>query len=919
MRLLVVDDHEVLRRGVRSLLEDQPGYEICGEAADGQEAVQRARELKPDVIVMDISMPRLSGLEATSLIRSSLPDCEIVLLTQHDAPEMARQALKAGARGYVIKSSMARDLISAVERVAQHQYSYDPSFSNLTSPAANLDVQEIIKRSTELEQALRESEQLYRSTFETAAVGISHVAPDGHWLRVNKKLCEIVGYTEEELLKLTFQEMTHPDDLPADLTLTEKILNGELDTFSMGKRYIRKDGSTVWVKLTVAAVRHADRKLKHFVSVVEDISARKQFEDALRNREERFRLSEAAAQVGSWEWDPVSGARKLSPELRRILAVDDSDDGVKEWSGRIHVDDRRKLEMLMEESNRTGEMDLEYRYHHPSLGLRWLQSRGRRLGKESRLFGVVLDVTERKQAQAALQQSEEHLRAIVETTPECVQLVDPRGTILHMNAAGLKMFGASSAEMIVGRNIYDFIVPEAREDFREFNRKICNGEKASLEFDIAGFQGVIRSMESHAAPLHRPDSSCIQLAVMRDITERMEASRASGLLAAIVDSSDDAVISKSLDGVITSWNSGAERIFGYTAAEAIGQNISLIIPKDRREEEIGILRRLRSGERIEHFETVRKRKDGTLLDISVAISPVKDDHGRVIGASKVARDITERKRADADLRRSEEQLRKLSETLDAEVRARTCELEARNAEMLRQSDQLRELSWHVARAQEEERRHISRELHDSAGQTLTVLGLSAAELVSQAQTVAPELAKLGEGLEQLIQQLHREIRTASYLLHPPLLDETGISSALGWYVQGLIERSGLSITLDISSDLGRLPSDMELVIFRLVQECLTNVHRHSQSKTATIRISSEGGQVRVEVTDQGVGIPAERLAKLQAGGSGVGIRGMQERLRQFRGSMKIESNGSGTTVIATIPVPKDVGSSFDIEPSHTAV
>ncbi len=919
MRLLVVDDHEVLRRGVRSLLEDQPGYEICGEAADGQEAVQRARELKPDVIVMDISMPRLSGLEATSLIRSSLPDCEIVLLTQHDAPEMARQALKAGARGYVIKSSMARDLISAVERVAQHQYFYDPSFSNLTSPAANLDVQEIIKRSTELEQALRESEQLYRSTFEMAAVGISHVAPDGHWLRVNQKLCEIVGYSEEELLKLTFQEMTHPDDLPADLALTEKILNGELDTFSMGKRYIRKDGSTVWVKLTVAAVRHADRKLKHFVSVVEDISARKQFEDALRNREERFRLSEAAAQVGSWEWDPVSGARKLSPELRRILAVDDSDDGVKKWSARIHAEDRRKLEMLMEQSGRTGEMDLEYRYHHPALGLRWLQSRGRRLGKESRLFGVVLDVTERKQAEAALQQSEEHLRAIVETTPECVQLVDPQGTILHMNAAGLKMFGASSAEMIVGRNIYDFIVAEAREDFREFNRKVCHGEKASLEFDIAGFQGVIRSMESHAAPLHRPDGSCIQLAVMRDITERMQASRASGLLAAIVDSSDDAVISKSLDGVITSWNSGAERIFGYTAAEAIGQNISLIIPKDRREEEIGILRRLRSGERIEHFETVRKRKDGTLLDISVAISPVKDDHGRVIGASKVARDITERKRADADLRRSEEQLRKLSETLDAEVRARTYELEGRNAEMLRQSEQLRELSWHVARAQEEERRHISRELHDSAGQTLTVLGLSAAELVSQAQAVAPELAKRGEGLEQLIQQLHREIRTASYLLHPPLLDETGISSALGWYVQGLIERSGLSITLDIASDFGRLPSDMELVIFRLVQECLTNVHRHSQSKTASIRISSEGGQVRVEVSDQGIGIPAERLAKLQAGGSGVGIRGMQERLRQFRGSMKIESNGSGTTVIATIPVPKDVGSSFDVEPSHTAV
>jgi PAS domain S-box-containing protein len=919
MRLLVVDDHEVLRRGVRSLLEDQPGYEICGEAADGQEAVGKARELRPDVIVMDISMPRLSGLEAASLIRSSLPDCEIVLLTQHDAPEMARQALKAGARGYVVKSSMARDLISAVERVAQHKYFYDPSFADLTGRTANMDVQEILNRSAVLEQALRESEQLYRSTFEIAAVGISHVAPDGHWLRVNRKLCEIVGYTEEELLKLTFQEMTHPDDLAADLVLTEKILTGELDTFSMGKRYIRKDGSPVWVMLTVAAVRHPDRRLKHFVSVVEDISARKEFEDTLQDREGRFRLAEAAAQVGSWEWDPVSGARKLSPELRRILAVDDSDEGVQKWAARVHADDRRALEMRMEESNRTGEMDFEYRYHHPDLGLRWLHSKGRRLGNESRLFGVVLDVTERKQAQAALQQSEEHLRAIVETTPECVQLVDSQGVILHMNAAGLKMFGASSTETVVGRNIYDFVVPEDRESFREFNRKICDGEKATLEFDILGFQGVRRSMESHAAPLRQPDGRRIQLAVMRDITGRMLASRASGLLAAIVDSSDDAVISKSLDGVITSWNKGAERIFGYTAAEAIGQHITLIIPEDRRQEEVGILRRLRNGERIDHFETVRKCKDGTLLDISVTISPVRDDRGRIVGASKVARDISDRKRADAALRRSEEQLRQLSATLDAEVRARTSELEARNAEVLRQSDLLRELSWHVARAQEDERRHIARELHDSAGQTLTVLGLSAAELVSEAAGVAPELAKLGEGLQQLIQQLHREIRTASYLLHPPLLDEAGISSALGWYVQGLIERSGMSITLDISSDIGRLPGDMELVIFRLVQECLTNVHRHSESRTAAIRISSEGDEVRVEVTDRGIGIPPERLAKLQAGGSGIGIRGMQERLRQFRGSMKIESSGSGTTVIATIPVPKRAGSGFDVEPSHTAV
>ncbi len=236
----------------------------------------------------------------------------------------------------------------------------------------------------------------------------------------------------------------------------------------------------------------------------------------------------------------------------------------------------------------------------------------------------------------------------------------------------------------------------------------------------------------------------------------------------------------------------------------------------------------------------------------------------------------------------------------------TRELEERNAEISLQAEQLRELNWRVARAQEEERRHVARELHDSAGQTLTVLGINAAQLVDEAEGSAPDLAKRGRELQALIQQLHREVRTASYLLHPPLLDEAGLASALNWYVQGLTERSGLSITLDIPNNFGRLSGDMELVIFRLVQECLTNIHRHSGSKTAAIRVLNDGENVRVQVTDEGIGIPPELLAKVQTGGSGVGIRGMQERLRQFRGAMEIVSNGSGTSVIARIPVEKEL-------------
>ena len=232
------------------------------------------------------------------------------------------------------------------------------------------------------------------------------------------------------------------------------------------------------------------------------------------------------------------------------------------------------------------------------------------------------------------------------------------------------------------------------------------------------------------------------------------------------------------------------------------------------------------------------------------------------------------------------------------------ELEQRNADVLRQAGQVTELSRRLLHTQDEERRHIARELHDSAGQTLTVLGMSLAQLVQKAGRSSPELATEAENTQELVQQLHREIRTTSYLLHPPLLDEIGLSSALSWYIEGLRERSDVVISLSVSEEIGRLPGDMELVIFRVVQECLTNIHRHSGSKTASIRLARDSDAIVVEVQDSGRGIPAQKLAELQCGGSGVGIGGMRERVRQLGGELNIDSDSSGTRVSLTIPAAK---------------
>ncbi len=382
---------------------------------------------------------------------------------------------------------------------------------------------------------------------------------------------------------------------------------------------------------------------------------------------------------------------------------------------------------------------------------------------------------------------------------------------------------------------------------------------------------------------------------------RLKADKAIGLLAAIVDSSDDAIISKTLDGVIMSWNASAERLFGYTAREAIGRHISFIIPSNRKNEETIILERLRRGERIDHFDTVRVHKDGSTLDISLTISPVKDAAGKIVGASKIARDVSERKQIERALHESEARYRLLADALDAQVQFRTQELQRRNAEVLRQSERLRDLSGRLLRMQDEERRHIARELHDSAGQTLAALGMNLAQLAEDAKQNPAQLAKDVKDAQDLVQHLTQEIRTTSYLLHPPMLDESGLSYALRWYVQGLAERSELNIDLEIPDNFGRLSPEMEVVIFRLVQEGLTNIHRHSGSKTALIRVNREEDKIRVEVQDHGRGMSQERFAEVQSQATGVGIRGMRERVRQVHGELTIESHALGTRIFATFP------------------
>jgi len=247
-------------------------------------------------------------------------------------------------------------------------------------------------------------------------------------------------------------------------------------------------------------------------------------------------------------------------------------------------------------------------------------------------------------------------------------------------------------------------------------------------------------------------------------------------------------------------------------------------------------------------------------------------------------------------RRQNESLRKAQGELEEKVRERTADLDTVNGS-------LRELSARLLQLQDEERRRIARELHDSVGQTLAALSMNLSAVRGEIERVARAAATLNDS-EGLVRGMVTEVRTISHLLHPPLLDEAGLSSALRWYVDGFSQRSGIQVNVDIPEDLERLPADFETAIFRVVQECLTNIHRHSGSLLAKIRIRARDGQVMVDIEDKGKGISPEKLAEMASTGTtGVGIRGMQERLRQLGGKLAVESDGSGTFVMVRLPLP----------------
>jgi PAS domain S-box-containing protein len=500
---------------------------------------------------------------------------------------------------------------------------------------------------------------------------------------------------------------------------------------------------------------------------------------------------------------------------------------------------------------------------------------GRRTGSQE--GGIAL-------SQAEWHQSAEPFRLFIESVQDyAIFILEPDGRIATWNAGAERAKGYKSSE-IIGRHFSRFYQEEdvrrgkpqkllalaekdgrvedegwrVRKDGSKFWASVTITAIRDASGKLIGFGKVTRDLTAHRnaeIALHRSEERS------RLFIEAVQ---------------DYAIFLLDPEGRVITWNTGAERIKGYKASEILGQHFSRFYPDED----------VRGGKPAWELEAATKegrfedegwriRKDGSRFWANVIITAVKDNAGTLMGFTKVTRDVTERMVAQRSLEQAQ---RKLQES----------------------ERSLRALSLHVLRAQDEERRRIGREIHDSLGQYLSVL-----KMKLDAMNVTPPTPEETIECANLAEECVKQVRTLSYLLYPPMLEEMGLTSAIPWYLEGFSKRSGIQTAFHAPHDFGRLSRDAELVLFRVLQESLTNVQRHSGSKTAEINMFYANDVVELQVIDKGRGMPTSILEEGNqnwTGSLGVGLRGMSERLCSLGGMLQIFSNETGTEVRATVPL-----------------
>jgi PAS domain S-box-containing protein len=717
-----------------------------------------------------------------------------------------------------------------------------------------------------VEEALRRSEGFLDSIIEHSPHAMWISDDQGTLIRLNQACRDLLHLTDDEVVGKYNMLRDNLVEEQGHMPLVRRVFEkGETVKFavtydSSRLRHLQlRDTAFAVLDVTVSPVLDANGRVVYGIIQHVDITERKQMEQALREREARY--------AALFEHNPIEtivvdldgriqafnrAKRESGDRLPQIGEV-----MYRDYAGKHTTDMHGELMHCIQ----SGELR---RYPEQLYGERSLT-----IAIAPFANGAIItsqDITEHKRAEEALKESESRLRIIIESSKDGIILFDGKTRkVMFGNAAMAELLGCSR-EDLVGRSVPFRHPTEERESIEQEFQKHVRGE-ISFSAGIPVFRddGSVFEADISSRLLMLEGRSYIS-AFFRDITERKRAEdslrNSEEHLRMICENAPVMMDAFDKEGRCTMWNKECEKTFGWTIEEINSHDepLSLFYPDPKIRERV--METITSKPERIFREWHPQTKDGRVLTCMWANFVLPDKSVMNLGY-----DVTERRQTEQSLRK---------------------------------------LSLHASRAEDAERRRIARELHDSTGQKLAALSMTVGLL--QDTTAAPDgkTDKMFADCLALIEQCVQEIRTISYLLHPPLLDELGLAAAIGDYLEGFSKRSGLQVALDAPPGLDRLPDEVELALFRVVQESLGNIHHHAGASTARIRLACDAEQVTLEVSDQGRGMSAETLRAIQAGHgpAGVGIAGMRERLRLLGGQSEITSGQRGTTLRAIIPRPQ---------------
>ena len=882
-----------------------------------------------------------------------------------------------------------------------------------------------------IEAIYQRGETRATTAFEQAAVGFSECnVKTGQITLVNPYFCKMMGYTQTELLEMTINDITHPDDVAESIQKLHQLSLGQTKSFKLEKRYCRKDGTIFWAEITICLVRPQTDQDAYSLAIIQDISDRKK---AKQERERFFVLSRDLLCVASLEGQFI----EVNLAWKNTLGYTQNELIGIPFINFVHPDDRpTTLDKLhrFKESNNILDLDFENRYRCKDGSYKWLSWRSIPDTEAGVIYAIARDVTHLKQEQQQLQhlnrvlegKVEERTKALrmtqsaVDLAADCVFLIRANGSFHYVNNTARDKLGYSQEEFSTMKlwDINPTIVPDKWKEIWqiikhhpgfpvesqhrakngntypvEINTKYLNldgdeycfsfvrdiGERklaeAIIQKENMFRQKILENMAEGLCVCHQidefpfihhtvwnremqaitgyslneinnvgvipglvpdsieqeayvvgymeqlrteknptvkeavivrkdgqrrtisiltsvlPDAEGLftVLSLIQDITERKQSQQNARLLVNVVESNNDAIITKNLQGMITSWNSAAVRLFGYTEAEAIGQSVTILFPPDRLDIQPQLLKRLRQGERIKNFETINLHKNGTPIQVSATISPLRDETGCVVGASKIVRDITQRKQAEMQLRLTNEELVRATRLKDEFLANMSHELRTPLNAILGMAESLQE--------------EVFGKIHEHQIKPLQMIRRSGNHLLELINDIL-DVAKIESG------QMDLNLETTAVI---PLCN----------FALDLIKHEADTKYIQVETQFPAHISDVKLDEQR-IQQLLINLLSNA------VKFTPEGGRVklgvslhrrkskhvlRIVVKDTGIGIAAKHMGQLfepfiqidsalnrKYSGTGLGLTLVKRIVELHGGTVDVSSQvGKGSCFTVNLP------------------